>query len=66
MNTKTYYVYVRNRGIVTRFFNHKETSSDVFCTLLNDYGMDLIGYDINLLKVQQLFLNSIYYDTYKV
>ena len=66
MNTKTYYVYVRNKGIFPIFFNSKETSTDVFCTLLNAYGLDLIGYDTNLLKVQQLFLDSIYYDTYKV
>ena len=63
---KNYYVYVRGTGIVLRQFDKKETSSDVFCALLNDYGMDLIGYDTNLLKVQQLFLDSIYYDTYKV
>lgn len=66
MNVKTYYVYVRNKGILPIFFNSKETSTDVFCALLNAYGLDLIGYDTNLLKVQQLFLNSIYYDTYKV
>ena len=63
---KNYYVYVRGIGIIARLFDRKETSQDVFCTLLNDYGMDLIGYDTNLLKVQQLFLDSIYYDTYKV
>ena len=64
--TKTYFVYVRGTGIVPRQFNHKETSTDVFYTLLNDYGLDLIGYDTDYLKVEQLFLNSIYYDTYKV
>lgn len=64
--TKTYFVYVRHQGILPRQFDSKETSSDVFCTLLNDYNLDLIGYDTNLLKVQQLFLDSIYYDTYKV
>ena len=63
---KTYYVYVRGIGIVPRHFDSKETSTDVFCTLLNDYGLDLIGYDTDYLKVEQLFLNSIYYDTYKV
>ena len=64
--TKNYYVYVRGMGIIPRQFNRKETSQDVFCTLLNDYGLDLIGYDTDHLKVEQLFLNSIYYDTYKV
>lgn len=63
---KTYYVYVRGTGIVPRQFFHKETSTDVLCTLLHDYGLDLIGYDTDYLKVEQLFLNSIYYDTYKV
>lgn len=63
---KTYYIYVRGVGIVPRQFDSKETSTDVFCTLLNDYGLDLIGYDTDYLKVEQLFLNSIYYDTYKV
>ena len=63
---KNYYVYVRYQGILQRQFDHKESSTDVFCTLLNDYGLDLIGYDTSLIKVQQLFLNSIYYDTYKV
>ena len=63
---KVYYIYVRGVGITTRLFDRKETSTDVFSTLLNDYGLDLIGYDTNLLKVQQLFLDSIYYDTYKV
>ena len=66
MTKKVYYIYVRGVGITTRLFDSKETSTDVFCTLLNDFGMDLIGYDTNLLKVQQLFLDSIYYDTYKV
>ena len=64
--TKTYFVYVRGAGIIPRQFDSKETSTDVFCTLLNDYGLDLIGYDTDYLKVEQLFLNSIYYDTYKV
>ena len=63
---KTYFVYVRGTGIIPRRFFHKETSQDVFCTLLNDYGLDLIGYDMDYLKVEQLFLNSIYYETYKV
>ena len=64
--TKTYFVYVRHQGILPRQFDSKETSTDVFCTLLNDYGLDLIGYDTDYLKVEQLFLDSIYYDTYKV
>lgn len=63
---KTYYIYVRGTGIVPRQFDNKETSTDVFCTLLNDYGLNLIGYDTDYLKVEQLFLNSIYYETYKV
>lgn len=63
---KNYYVYVRGVGIIPRQFDSKETSTDVFCTLLSDYGLDLIGYDTDYLKVEQLFLNSIYYDTYKV
>ena len=66
MTKKVYYIYVRGIGIIPRQFDSKETSTDVFCTLLNDYGLDLIGYDTNYLKVEQLFLNSIYYDTYKV
>ena len=64
--TKVYYVYVANRGIVTELFNHKETSQDILCTLINKYGVDLIGYDSNLVKVQKLFLDSIYYETYKI
>lgn len=63
---KRYYVYVANQGIVSRLFNHKETSQDILCTLINDYGVDLIGYDDNLLKIQRLFLDSIYYETYKI
>ena len=64
--TKNYFVYVRHQGILPRQFDSKETSTDVFCTLLNDYGLGLMGYDTDLLKIQQLFLDSIYYDTYKV
>ena len=63
---KNYYVYVRGVGIIPRQFDSKETAIDIFYTLLNDYGLDLIGYDTEYLKVEQLFLNSIYYDTYKV
>ena len=64
---KTYYVYVRGMGIIPRQFNHKETSTDVFFTLLNDYGVDnLIYYDTDFLKVQKAFLDNIYYETYKV
>ena len=66
MTKKVYYVYVRGTGIVPRQFDSKETATDIFCTLLDDYGLDLIGYDTEYLKVEQLFLNSIYYDTYKV
>ena len=64
--TKNYYVYVRGIGIIPRQFDYRETATDVFCTLLNDFGLDLIGYDTNLIKVQQLFLDNIYYETYKV
>lgn len=63
---KNYYVYVRGIGIIPRQFGSEETATDIFYTLLNDYGLDLIGYDTDYLKVEQLFLNSIYYDTYKV
>lgn len=63
---KRYYVYVANRGIVERLFSNKETSQDILCTLINDYGVDLIGYDSSLVKAQQLFLDSIYYETYKI
>ena len=63
---KTYYVYVANRGIVTRLFDRKETVQDILCTLINDYGVDLIGYDDDLLRVEKLFLDSIYYETYKI
>lgn len=63
---KVYYIYVRGVGITTRLFDKNETAADVFYTLLSDYGLDLIGYDTDYLKVEQLFLNSIYYDTYKV
>lgn len=64
---KTYYVYVRGTGIVSRQFFHKETATDVFFTLLNDYGVDnLIFYDTDFLKVQKSFLDNIYYETYKV
>lgn len=63
---KRYYVYVANLGIVTELFDHKETSQDILCILINKYGVDLIGYDSSLVKVQQLFLDSIYYETYKI
>ena len=63
---KRYYVYVANLGIVTEIFDHKETSQDILCTLINKYGVDLIGYETDLVKIQKLFLDSIYYDTYKV
>ena len=64
---KTYYIYVRGVGIVPRQFDHKETSTDVFFTLLEDFGVEnLIYYDTDLLKVQKSFLNEIYYETYKV
>lgn len=64
---KNYYVYVRGVGIIPRQFDHKETATDVFFTLLNDYGVDnLIYYDTDFLKVQKSFLDNIYYDTYKV
>lgn len=63
---KRYYVYVANRGIVERLFSNKEASQDILCTLINDYGVDLIGYETDLVKIQQLFLDSIYYETYKI
>ena len=64
---KKYYVYVKNMGIITRQFDHKETATDVFFTLLGDYGVDnLIYYDTDYLKVQKSFLDNIYYETYKV
>lgn len=63
---KKYYIYVANRGIVTELFDHKETNEDILCTLIEKYGVDLIGYDNNLTKIQRLFLDSIYYETYKI
>ena len=63
---KKYYVYVANRGIVTELFDRKETSQDILCTLINKYGVDLIGYERDLVKIQKLFLDSIYYETYKI
>lgn len=63
---KRYYVYVANRGIVTELFPSKETSQDVLCELIGKHGVDLIGYDTDLVKVQRLFLDSIYYETYKI
>ena len=64
--TKMYYVYVANLGIVTELFDYKETSQDILCTLINKYGVDLIGYETDLVKIQKLFLDSIYYETYKI
>ena len=63
---KVYYVYVRNVGIITRIYDAHETAQDIFCSLLNEFDMDLIGYDDDLLKIQQLFLDSILYETYKL
>ena len=64
--TKMYYVYVANLGIVTELFDYKETSQDILCTLINKYGVDLIGYETDLVKIQKRFLDSIYYETYKI
>lgn len=67
MTKKVYYIYVRGIGITTRLFDRKETATDVFFTLLNDFGVDnLIYYDTDFLKVQKSFLDNIYYETYKV
>lgn len=66
MNAKTYYVYVRGVGITTRLFDRKETPTDIFCSLLNEFDMDLIGYGDNLVEVQKIFLDNILYETYKI
>lgn len=63
---KKYYVYVANVGIIKRVFDTHETAQDILCTLINDYGLALMGYDDDLLKIQQLFLDSILYETYKL
>ena len=64
---KVFYIYVKGVGITTRLFDYRETATDVFFTLLNDYGVDnLIYYDTDFLKVQKSFLDNIYYETYKV
>ena len=64
--TKVYYVYVRGVGITTRLFDNKETATDVFCSLLNEFDLDLIAYGSNLVDVQKMFLDSILYETYKI
>ena len=64
---KVFYIYVKGVGITTRLFDHKETATDVFFTLLEDFGVEnLIYYDTDFLKVQKSFLDNIYYETYKV
>lgn len=66
MTTKVYYIYVRGVGITTRLFDHKETPTDIFCSLLNEFDMDLIAYGSNLVDVQKMFLDNILYETYKL
>lgn len=66
MSKKVYYIYVRGVGITTRLFDSKETPTDIFCSLLNEFDLDLIGYGDNLLEVQKIFLDNILYETYKL
>ena len=66
MNKKVYYIYVRNVGIITRIYDAHETAQDIFCSLLGEFDMDIIGYDTELINVQRLFLDSILYETYKL
>lgn len=64
---KVYYIYVKGVGITTRLFDEKDTATDIFFALLEEFGVDnLIYYDTDFLKVQKSFLDNIYYETYKV
>lgn len=61
---KTIYVYVRNKGIIERQFNHKETTLDILNTLIYDYGIDFMSYSDDYIGACKMMLDEIYKETY--